>query len=115
MEASDSLQEWQLSVARTCAVRAYCPHFGEVLAGCALRTAADVICGGSAIGTWTGYGRVSPLAASLVSLGGKGLGLGDITDVIWVAEQNTPEVQSLRCEDEALLKSLAPGAAFHSK
>mmetsp|Transcript_61168 Transcript_61168/g.122618 ORF Transcript_61168/g.122618 Transcript_61168/m.122618 type:complete len:110 (+) Transcript_61168:585-914(+) len=108
------MQDLQRSVARTCAARAYCPHYGEILAGCALCTSSGIICGGSSIGTWSGYGGVSPLAAALVSLGGKGLGTGGIVDAVWVAERDSPEVQSLRSEDEALLKSLSPGASFLS-
>lgn len=108
------MEEAQRSLARTCAARAYCPHFGEVLAGCALRTSTDQLCGGSSVGTWSGYGGLSPLAAALVSLGSKGLSAGDVVDAVWVAESRSPETQSLRAEDEGLLRSLSPQATFRS-
>lgn len=74
-------------------MRAYCPHFGEVLAGCALRTNAGVLVAGSAIGTWSGFGAVSPLEAALASFGGHGLGPEDIANVVWVAGSSSAEVR----------------------
>jgi len=49
-----------------------------------------------------------------VALGGKGLSIEDVVDAVWAAEQDSPEVRSLRPQEEALLKSLKPGAAFRA-
>lgn len=105
-------QDLQLSLARTCAARAYCPHFGEVLAGCALRTSGGALHGGSSVGTWSGFGGISPVTAALVALAGAGGAPADVVDAVWVAEQETPDVQKLREQDRVLLATLVPSSCL---
>merc|ERR1712046_349904 len=108
----ETMDDKQTSLARISAERAYCPHYGEKLAGCALRTRQDVLFAGSAIGTWSGRATLSPLGVALSSLGDHGGSLEDIASVVWAGESQTPEVERLQQDDQALLQSLAPDVSF---
>eukprot|EP00747_Dinoflagellata_sp_TGD_P049357 gnl/TRDRNA2_/TRDRNA2_146145_c1_seq1.p3 gnl/TRDRNA2_/TRDRNA2_146145_c1~~gnl/TRDRNA2_/TRDRNA2_146145_c1_seq1.p3 ORF type:complete len:105 (-),score=13.41 gnl/TRDRNA2_/TRDRNA2_146145_c1_seq1:64-378(-) len=99
-------------MARISADRAYCPpfQFGEMLAGCALQRRDGELFRGSAISTWSGFGKLSPLEVALVSLGAHGFGPRDIASVVWTAAYK--EASELRDSDKALLSTLAPDADF---
>lgn len=108
--SDESAASHEASAARLAASLAYCPHFGEVLAGCALRTRSGAVFWGASLGTWAGLGAVSPLAMALVSLSAQGGGPSDIAGATWAtAGASTPEADHLKTEDAELLRFIAPG------
>eukprot|EP00747_Dinoflagellata_sp_TGD_P183543 gnl/TRDRNA2_/TRDRNA2_38484_c0_seq1.p1 gnl/TRDRNA2_/TRDRNA2_38484_c0~~gnl/TRDRNA2_/TRDRNA2_38484_c0_seq1.p1 ORF type:complete len:345 (+),score=56.39 gnl/TRDRNA2_/TRDRNA2_38484_c0_seq1:42-1076(+) len=119
----DSLDEWQLSLARNSALRAYRPpvdaegdHIPLPLVGCALRTADGVLYPGSTIGTRWGCGSISPVQMALVSMSANGACAEDVVSAVWatVGDPDCPKAAELREKDQVLLsKVVGPqGAAF---
>lgn len=82
--------------------------------GCVLTTSSGQLFAGSSVGTWSGFGALSPLASALVALGARGGEVADIVSATWAATPSSskPDVDKLRAEDEGLLRELAPGASF---
>merc|ERR1712217_238920 len=97
-----------MGAALTAASHAYCPHFGEVLAGCALRSTTGQVFPGSSIRTWSGNGGITPLAMALIGLGAHGGTPRNIHSVTWIAKNASAESEMLRAEDEALFMKMAP-------
>lgn len=110
--AKDDKEQEELA-ARDAMERAYCPFNGEMLAGCSFRTADGALIGGSSIGTWSGFGTISPVAMAFVALGARGRRAASVTSAAWMATGSSLEVHRLCAADEALLKALAPYASFH--
>lgn len=102
------------ALARAAAERAYCPHFGEVQAGCCVVIAGGLLLPGSSAGTWTGFGGISPVAAALVALGARGGEPSDIVAAAWTATRRSsrPDIQRLREADRELLRQIAPAASL---
>eukprot|EP00929_Paragymnodinium_shiwhaense_P108754 TRINITY_DN75092_c0_g1_i1.p2 TRINITY_DN75092_c0_g1~~TRINITY_DN75092_c0_g1_i1.p2 ORF type:complete len:100 (-),score=19.68 TRINITY_DN75092_c0_g1_i1:149-448(-) len=93
---------------------AYCPNFGEVLAGCAVQTKTGEIISGSSIGTWSGHGRITPLTAALASLGARNMSIADAERAVWVAASQSLDVDEMRREDADMLQAVAPSLHFGS-
>ncbi|CAK0841914.1 unnamed protein product, partial [Prorocentrum cordatum] len=77
--------------------RSYCPRPGELRAGCALRTLDGRLFSGSAVGTRSGAGSLSPVAVSLVGLGASAGRPADVARATWV-----PAAGSLPADAEEL-------------
>lgn len=108
----DTIEELQVYAAHIAAARAYCPLGGSGLIGCAIRTSSAMIFSGSAIGTRSGNGSVSPLKTALVSLGANGGDPNDIVSVVWAAydARAEPNLGKLMRQEEDLLSALASSA-----
>lgn len=117
----DTLDEIQVSLARGAAARAYSPPMeldgsscaasGVGLAGCAIRSDGGALFAGSAIGTRSGAGALSPMQVALMSMLANGARLDRVVGAVWMAPGDDV-YGAIAASDEALLRQVAPDATF---